>query len=63
MYVDFILKGSCNKDMRRKLCFGLRKVAGVRKMVGMKRKVRKRKESRWIVGMGIEKFRGILRNE
>ena len=43
--------------------FDLRKVVGMRKMVGMKRKVRKRRERRWIVGMGVEKFRGISRNE
>ena len=43
--------------------FDLRKVAGMRKMVGMKRKVRKRKGSRWMVGMGVEKFGGISRDE
>ena len=43
--------------------FDLREVVGMRKMVGMKRKVRKRKGSRWMVGMGVEKFGGISRNE
>ena len=39
------------------------RVFDLRTMVGMKRKVRKRRESRWSVGMGVEKFRGISRNE
>ena len=55
-YVDYFKKEALIK-IRGERVFDLRR------MLGMRRKVRKRRESRWSVGMGVEKFRGISRKE